>query len=622
MLHRHRLHWLPILLLLLGASLRLWFIGVHGLDADELFTVNFLRGPASLILSTFSNTVIEVDPKLFYLTMFLWPRMAGVSELALRLPNVLFDLLLGVLLIQSGRTKFDGRTAVIVGLLWALNPLLIWVTGMVNKYALLGLLTEITWISALRAASGGDRRWWVLFTLAALAAAYEHVLGLVVVAGAGAIIVILAVLRRQIAGLITLAIVGLAYLPYLFNLWAQFSVTRRLGAALPANPLDFGLRFFAALAGNLPPLPAPALWALAATCLIVIGAGVWRSPKPRVWIISLTALLAIYALASGYLALRQSIFESRYVAYSAPLFLLVISAVISRMPSRWLQAGLVIALGGLSIYGLNAQSLPATHDDFRSATLFLESHADSDDLIIAMGDYALPPLQYYYQGGTKIIAPWHDVVQGGFKQKLEQTIQGYDSVWIVLYQTNVVDPKNRFDSYFRARYPIRTEVFPTGVTVRGYDLRPMTASLPTEAMLYNATFNGQIALRGFQTYEGQLSAHDNRLHPPSGWVHVTLYWESLKLGADFRPAVQVEDRLGQVWGIALTRPNDVFALHPPAGWQPGQIWRSDTDINLNPVTPPGVYNVILRVGPPGEGQTWADDHGDSAIVIAQVTIIP
>jgi len=618
MQYRARLLWPLTLLLLFGAGLRLWFIGVHGLDADELFTVNFLRAPTSVILSTFAQTVIEVDAKLYYLIHQPWVTITGIGEITLRLPNVLTDVLLGAVLIHTARHEFGRRTALVVGLLWAANPLLIWVAGMVRMYSLLGLLSAVAWISALRAANGGKARWWIIFTLAALAAGYVHVLGLIVIASAGVVIVTIAAVRRRYSGIIALAVIALAYLPYFVNLSADLATARRLGADLPANPLDFLGRFLTAMVDNQIVLP----FAIPAILFVTIGVGWWNAPRPRLWLVSLLSMFAIFTLASGYLALRQSIFETRYVAYGVSLFILIAGAGVSQIPWRWLQTGLLMAMVGLGFYGLNAQSQPMARDDFRSAARFLESHADTGDVIITMGDFALPPLQYAYQGSTHTVAPWHDVVHGGFKRKLEQTVAGYDTAWIVLYQTNVVDPADRFDTYFRGRYPIRTEVFPSGLAVRGYDLRPVTDVLPTEAVPVKAVLNNQIALRGYQVYTSTLPAHDDRLHPPSGWVHITLYWEALRPGTDFVPSLHMEDSAGQVWGINITRPNDVFALHPSATWQPGQIWRSDSDVNLNPVAPPGPYNIILRVSAPNSDQYWVDDSGSSAVIITTISVIP
>lgn len=56
--------------------------------------------------------------------------------------------------------------------------------------------------------------------------------------------------------------------------------------------------------------------------------------------------------------------------------------------------------------------------------------------------------------------------------------------------------------------------------------------------------------------------------------------------------------------------------------QPGQFWRTDTDINLNPVTPPGSYDINLSVAAPGSDQPWADQAGSTSTRITSIIITP
>ena len=92
-----------------------------------------------------------------------------------------------------------------------------------------------------------------------------------------------------------------------------------------------------------------------------------------------------------------------------------------------------------------------------------------------------------------------------------------------------------------------------------------------------------------------LSATDDSLHPPSGWVHVTTYWDAaVQPAANLAPQIRLVDGAGQVWGEALTRAGDAFHVWPVSRWLPGEILRADFDVNLNPVTPNGVYQLIVE----------------------------
>lgn len=623
--HLSRIRITSIAILLFGAWVRLAYLQVHGLDADELFTLSMLQSPTGLLLNTFANTAIEVDPKLYYLLIKPWVFMSGTSELSARLPNILFDLTLGAALISVARIRFGARPAIFAGLLWSFNPLLVWVSGMVRMYSMLGLVAGLCWLFLLNALATNHRKWWIAFTFAGVTAAYVHVLGFFVVASAVVAVLVASVRWRRKAGLAASAVILIAYLPYLLNLWKEIATPRRLGSILPLDWLDFSLKFFAAIIANDLTLPTQINILISLLCVGLLAYSLRRGKRTEVALLLL--MILIVAVGSGYLALRQSIFEGRYMAYIIPLVILAISLGINRLPSTFGKAGVLMAFGLVAVVGFSNQVSPFARDDFRSAVEYVEIHADPNDLILIVSDYGVGPFKYYYQGESDIASPWHTVPNKQQVRQVLNKISGYDTLWLVLYQTNIADPDSLVDGWLRSRYPIRGEAYPGGLTVRGYDLRPMTTSLPAEAAPLKIVFDQKAALRGYQIYEPTLIAHDDRLHPPSGWVHVTLYWEALQTGAAFQPSLQLEDNLGQVWGVSLSRPTDVLALHPTMSWQPGEIWRSDFDINLNPVTPPGQYRIILQVFDPGGNQPWpvAGEGSDSSTwwaVPEPVTIIP
>ena len=99
----------------------------------------------------------------------------------------------------------------------------------------------------------------------------------------------------------------------------------------------------------------------------------------------------------------------------------------------------------------------------------------------------------------------------------------------------------------------------------------------------------------------ELSARDEVSHPPSGWVHVRLWWRAdAPLDDDYIAMAQMVGPEG-VWGDRLYRGNEALRRWPTSTWQPGELWRDEVDINLNPVTPPGEYPVLIGVMD-GEGQ--------------------
>jgi len=121
---------------------------------------------------------------------------------------------------------------------------------------------------------------------------------------------------------------------------------------------------------------------------------------------------------------------------------------------------------------------------------------------------------------------------------------------------------------------------------------------------------GALRLSACDCQPQALSARDDLLHPPSGWVHVTTYWTLTNgpLDIDLYPSARLVDDIGQVWGDKLERPNDAIHIWPTSRWQPEEVVRADYDVNLNPITPPGTYRLVIEV-PGVAGQAVCGEVG-------------
>jgi len=642
--------WGFLAILVVGIALRGVFLSIHGIDADDTFSLIVAQHPYIDFLKHFTefggDLVIDIHGKIYYLLYSPWLALTGVNHVSARTLNILFEGLLGAFLLSSIRSLFSARIALITGILWAFSPTLIANVEIMRMYSLLALLATVGWVFLVRAVHQRSLKLWIVSGAGVLAAAYTHVMGIVALFAAGFATLFFSLfdarkqpepspavgaetdksyaspswLRRKTLPLVVMALAGLLYLPYFLNLWEVRSAPRSLVAAPISDPLTF-LRLLArGLVANALPLSEATQWGLAALCVTMLIVAAWSARRDiRTGGILILILAAIGG--AGYFALEQAVFQIKYVSYMTPLLLVGLAIGIAHLPYRSLKAGVLAVVVMFQAAGIYANLSPAIRDNYPDAARVLDTYADSGDLAVVMTSRAKAPLDYYYHGETPVVAPWFDIKkQVDIRKELRPG--RHDTTWLILYAADIYDPNGRLDTWFRDRYPLRTEAYPTGLTIHAYDTRPMTTSLPPEAKPLNSVFNQQLALRGYQTYESALSAHDNRLHPPSGWAHVTLYWEALKPGIDFVPVTQMEDALGQVWGINLTRGNDVFAFYPAATWQPGQIWRSDADVNLNPATPPGQYNLVVRAIAPGAGEFWADENGETGVVISAITITP
>jgi len=631
--NNNQARWLLVWVFLLAVALRLGTMTVHGLDGDDGFSLAAAQDYPTWDYVRYLGSAEQIDhhPKLYYLALHLWIKIAGTSLVGLRSLSIFADLLLGAFLVQSAGMLFNRRVALLTGLLWAVNPLLIWIDGLVRMYSLLTLFATLAWLFLLRALQTPRRGWWGAFALATLGALYSHILGIVVALAAGVTLLWSlrqrSIRRQAFTGLLVLGGVSLLYLPFMIETWVRRMSRSLLAQNPPSNVLQFVRDYLGGMIANRPPIHDAWLWLL--TVLLVVGLLVawvfsrrWSGRQKRAFA-GLWLILGGATLGFGYFMLDAGLFQTKYYAFITPLFLLAVGAGIGALPHRVGRGAVLLAVVGFSLVGFWWQLQPTAWDDFPSAAAFIATHENGNDLVIVMSSYGAPPFRYHFSGKSDVIDPWHGIsADMPLDDLLAFVTQGYDTAWLVFYQADVFDPAGLLDGWFRERYPLRAEVFPNRVTVRGYDLQPEQVALPAEATALDVSFGGQVGLRGYQIATPELSRKDTHLHPPSGWLHVTLYWELLQDDAAIQPVLTVENEYGQVYGGMLANNNDVFTVHPSTTWEPEQLWRSDFTLNLNPDMPPGEYKVVARVSDMNAETKLSVDGATPGTDWAIVTRIP
>jgi hypothetical protein len=498
-------------------------------------------------------------------------------------------------------------------------------------------------------------RWWgyVCAAVFALAAMYTHIIGFIALGALAGVVVVNRLLRRvntqnTLVGLGGLALAGVLYLPFAGAVWALYRSGRQLGAEY--NPGHFatslevpGAVLSAILSHRLLNTSA---WGYIVLALFLMGSVlVWRRNGQRVVPLLLLAWIGV-AAASG-LAAFADLYKPRYLAAFTPVALVLLSGMIWALPCRPWRGGtqlaikgvieisgqfalpcatihsiVVVLVGLLSIRAVTANLDHAVHDDWTAAAVFIATHDQPGDRVIVIPDWGQEALHYHYQGEADVIG-----VLPGVSEELDldpilgPLVAGRRRVWYVNYQPEVSDPDEFADSWFRARAITVTEVFPAGMAVKLYDFAPEETTLPAVAHPLDAQFGDVAALHGIYLPVTRGSAHDDRLHPPSNWAHVILYWETLQPGADFVPRARLTDSFGQVYGGALERDNDLLHRMPVSTWRPDTLYRTAYDLNINPDTPPGVYNIEVMVLVGGEPLPAAGaDAGANWVIAGQFTV--
>jgi hypothetical protein len=327
---------LPLIGLLVGLALatglarRLMLNWSEPLWLDEIFTGAIAIGssPATLL----DDLLHELGGPVYYALIWAWEKVAGASNVALRLPSLVFAIAAPLLVLRHGHHDQVTRW------LWA-GLIALWLPGVgfaaeARSYTLLFLLVSGQTILFVRLIDQPSRRaalhWSILSGLAILTHYHAGILvafqGLAYLAAHRA-----AALRTWPAALVFIPVAG----------WMVLHIPLHIRFTAVAwqpllDPDDAFRNFLHLLLGlgwlGIPVLAMAVLGTAAASIGSARGANPWSRPKPELLAVgtSVAALLLVYGL--GFI--RPS-FSSRYVMAYMPGILLGIALVAGRLGRRW-----------------------------------------------------------------------------------------------------------------------------------------------------------------------------------------------------------------------------------------------------------------------------------------------
>ena len=648
---RIRASSLPELFVLLLAALpRLWRLEYHSIWFDEAVSLNWARlGPAHIWPSTIQLSQ-DKHPPVYYLTLHYWQTFLGwfgaaERDAALRILGVLIGILMvwGVLRLV---TLLSGRaTGLVAGSFTALAPLLVWYSQELRMFQ--PAATAIVWAafflvaarehfsphdtSPPRTAVRARLLCWLGLITTLLLALYSYLYAAFFLPGLALSVLLLARRRRSfdrryfLEASAALAIVAVLFFPLLRNAWAVNSASSMPGAAFA----DFlpnlwrQLRLFTVwLTGWPAALRTAAISYFTVLVLagLIFPANTRRATRPLLWLWIGAPLL----IGSALLATNAAIFrEDRYFLFLAPFVLWAAAQGVGAIAKWRSSAGL---FSGFAAVALLAASLPVLwspplfRENWRAAADYISAyqqnspHSDTAALIhpyflfpaldwYLRQDDAIAELPVYGNFGAPLTPEQAELLIATHLQEMT-TPNGADTLWLVQSHLSGVDDQRLVQAWLDRNFALITEQYPAGVEMRGYAVRyryPTLPALPETAAYPDAQLFPGVELAACEIVTPVVAARDLLYHPPSGWVHLRLWLRALDPISDPPPIfalAQADD--GQIWGRSLDRAGDVLTVHPPSQWQPAEFVRVELDINLNPLAPPGHYNVkVEAAGQPG-----------------------
>jgi mannosyltransferase len=618
--------WLALLaLIMLAFALRVYHLPVQSLWYDEgvSWYLTRMSWPALTLW-----TANDIQPPLYYYLLWLWVRLVGSSEYALRLPSVFFGTLTLPLLWIIGRRWVGEAAAWLAVLFLALSPLHVYYAQEARMYTLLtwlGLLSSILLWRFLKDPSKGLRspRLWA-YVLVSVAALYTHYFAFSLLA-AHFVYIIYTWRRGSAFGqpikpgvFIPIPIsIFILYLPWLPFLLTRYGVDASYWAGnLKLAEVARSL-FIAFSLGETAKEEPGSILALGFGMILVISvAAGWQASRSAIgstqkgshaayseWHKEATIFLLLYLIVPLtlilLLAMRTPKFNPRYAMLASPALILLIAGGLSDLVTsrashftfyapRSISVIAVIFILATSAYSLRNWFMPYPTNqfnkaDFRITAQIVRERIGAGETVLLSSGHMFPAWAYYYgwQGWQRLpdseILNVNDALDLSVGAELDRLLQGKSGVWLVRWQNEVTDP---FDVL-----PLYLDTVGTQddygqfwhMELFHYRLPP-DAHFSVKALITqpsHAEFGAQVRLLGMR----QVS--DRQL---------VLLWEPMtRMATDYSVFVHLTDAEGKTLANADHQPP-----RPTREWQPGQIIPDRVTLALPSDLPAGDY--CIEVG--------------------------
>lgn len=604
------------LIALAGFALRMFRLTYQSIWWDEAHTIYVAR-QGWLAVWNLPNTVSYNHPPLHYGFMVAWERLAGISELAVRYPSVLFGILLVPLTYAIGRRWFDRATGLAAAGLAAAWPVFITYSQEARVYALLPVLYLAMLYVAHRIVErrqDAPLRLWVLLAVVELTALLAHyfmalavlVVNVVLLAGwgRGRRVKVGAWIGSQLAVGLIFGGWAVRLLPNLGFLQADLA-----GSQGPGRWGEVARRIGLFIGGGYPAADNPGGW----LAWVAVIAGIVSAAAVAVALIDRRQTVGRVLLEGlGPLAVAVAIFwwapqsQPRYlIALVIPLVVALAATCVHLLrASGWRRA-----LGGLTAVALAALCAsgwaeatfdPATFkDDERGAAAYLEEVTRPGDIILASPNDK--GVAIYYDGPAQVS---HTTDQG-FDFKVAQMVSLGRSVsrrfFLADWERSTADLAG-LRGYLLERAGRLEHV----EDLHGIDVWFYTVDRPVEGIpvVTDAVQPvGPLTLTGY---------HVDRRATNDDAVTAVLRWRLDRPDdCDYRISVRLVDEEGRTINASDRTLLDEQNL-PTSGWERGEVARSFAVVPVPVGWMPGTYRLQVRVYDAGDGQAlaWADGGTD------------
>lgn len=447
--------FIALLLRLVAVNQSLWLDEAIGAETVKNFTY---RG----ILTDFLTS--DNHPPLYYLDLKSWTEVIGYSELALRLPSVIYGVLTVLLTYLIGKSVFKSRNlALISALLLTTSQLHIYYSQEARMYSLAAFLAAFSIYSYLKVISDSLKKsiYWILFSFSITALVFTDYVPVFLLP----VFWIYASNKRKkknwwknfITAHAPLLILGLIWLP---TFQVQSAKGKWLLATLPewrkvaggANFKQAVLFWMKFVLGRISFSPKVIYYLLVGIVSVPIIYSFKKAFKPENKLINLLWLWFLLPPAFGFLAslLFPAFIYFRFI-YVLPAFYLLVAVGISNIKSNKLAKlvlGVILA-GNLISFLIYAFDSNQQREQWRQATEFVETNIETDEVVLFSYPEPFTPYRWYMgeYANREDIHAWGvtDSVSPSVentKKTVETLTRNKKGVYYFEYLSDLADPNN------------------------------------------------------------------------------------------------------------------------------------------------------------------------------------
>jgi uncharacterized membrane protein len=471
-------------LTLCGLALRLVFINAQSLRLDESSSLFQARDALGKLWRY--ELVTNVHVPLYHTILHYWVRIAGSSEVALRIPSVAFGTCAIPLFYLVARRLVNPSVAVMAAAIGAASPFWVWHSDEARMYPLLLALTLASMLLLFKALEDGRFGWWALYALVTGLSLYSHYLALLMPPVHLAYLVVQRAPRRKIvAWFAAMIAVAVMFAPWAFNLYVQrlhphglASMTN--GVSLRGDYSAFGIIYgmlyfgFVYIIGYTQSIGAGG-WPL----IILAGSLSHRFAR---WLRTRAAffLFVWLSLTIGAVFLvniwKPGLLEQRYLIIASPAIFLVLASVLSHLTRRriWGLALVIALLGALTLYENVSVSNPV-REDFRRAAALIQPTLQHDDVVVVLPGFYARPLAYYFGAHDQMVlgpSP-EDTAETVVESEVFRlgALHRGKTMWVLIAYNDTFDPRGAIAGALDRRL-VRISSVPLGghMTLRHYQL--------------------------------------------------------------------------------------------------------------------------------------------------------